>query len=114
MRDSRAVRRLRAGFALMKTSTCRPALVAAATLTAAGMTLVAPATVVGRQAAPELVWETAGFVAPESVVFDQERKQFYVSNMGTWGPGSTPGDGFISRVSADGRVLESEMGDGLR
>ena len=61
----------------MKTSTCRPVLVVAVTLTAAGMTLVEPATVVGRQAptsspdpgraaspvagrqtTPELVWET--------------------------------------------------------
>jgi hypothetical protein len=47
---------------------------------------------------PRLLWETAGFVAPESVVFDRERQQLYVSNMGTWGEGATPGDGFISRV----------------
>ena len=40
-----------------------------------------------RGAAPELLWETAGFVAPESAVFDPGRRQFYVSNMGTWGQG---------------------------
>ena len=55
---------------------------------------------------PELVWETSGFVAPESVVFDVARQQFYVSNMGSWGQGATPGDGFISRVSAEGRILD--------
>jgi hypothetical protein len=55
---------------------------------------------------PRLLWEAAGFAAPESVVFDRERQQLYVSNMGTWGEGATPGDGFISRVSAGGRILD--------
>ena len=56
--------------------------------------------------APTLIWETGGFVAPESAVFDRAREQLYVSNMGTWGESSTPGDGFISRVSAGGRILD--------
>ena len=58
------------------------------------------------ETAPALVWEATGFTAPESVVFDAGRRQFYVSNMGTWGQGSTPDDGFISRLGADGRVLD--------
>ena len=58
------------------------------------------------ETAPALVWEATGFTAPESVVFDAGRRQFYVSNMGTWGQGSTPGDGFITRLGADGRVLD--------
>jgi hypothetical protein len=57
-------------------------------------------------APPDLVWEATGFTAPESVVYDAGRKVFYVSNMGTWGQGATPGDGFISRLAADGRVLD--------
>ena len=57
-------------------------------------------------AAPELLWETAGLVGPESVVFDASRREFYVSNMGTHGKDATPGDGFISRVGTDGRLLE--------
>ena len=57
-------------------------------------------------AAPELLWETTGLVGPESVVFDAARHEFYVSNMGTHGKDATPGDGFISRVGADGRLLE--------
>ena len=57
-------------------------------------------------AAPELLWETAGFVGPESVVLNASRSEFYVSNMGTHGKDATPGDGFISRVSADGKLLE--------
>ncbi|AOS44735.1 hypothetical protein Verru16b_01803 [Lacunisphaera limnophila] len=55
---------------------------------------------------PLLLWETDGFVGPESVVFDPARQEFYVSNMGTHGGGQTPGDGFISRVSAEGKILE--------
>ncbi|MFZ5495534.1 MAG: SMP-30/gluconolactonase/LRE family protein [Verrucomicrobiota bacterium] len=62
--------------------------------------------VVGSAQTPELVWETTGFAAPESVVFDAGRNQFYVSNMGTHGRDATPGDGFISRVSPDGRILD--------
>jgi hypothetical protein len=90
-------------------------LVFGATLSLAGAVCVTsgmaggqapPAPAIERSAVPELVWETTGFVAPESVVFDREREQFYVSNMGTWGEGSTRGDGFISRVSAEGRILD--------
>lgn len=69
------------------------------------LTLVA--TAVGASApAPELVWETGGFIGPESVVFDAARNEFYVSNMGTHGAGQNPGDGFISRVSAGGEIIE--------
>jgi hypothetical protein len=62
---------------------------------------------------PELVWETSGFIGPESVVFDLGRKEFYVSNMGTFGKDATPGDGFISRVSADGKIIELKWVTGL-
>ncbi len=73
-------------------------LVVAAALTQAAATPPEP---------PVLVWEATGFVAPESAVFDAARQLFYVSNMGTWGEGATPGDGFVSRLSAEGRILDS-------
>ena len=57
-------------------------------------------------AAPEIVWETAGFIGPESVAYDATRDVYYVSNMGTHGNGQTPDDGFISRVSAAGTILD--------
>ncbi|MDQ5980953.1 MAG: hypothetical protein QG602_3931 [Verrucomicrobiota bacterium] len=63
---------------------------------------------------PELLWETGGFSAPESVVFDAGRNQFYVSNMGAYGRGATPGDGFISRVGPDGKMLELKWVAGLQ
>lgn len=63
---------------------------------------------------PALVWEATGFVAPESAVFDAARQRFYVSNMGTWGEGATPGDGFLSRLSAEGRILDLRWITGLQ
>ena len=63
--------------------------------------------------APKLLWETSGLIAPESVVFDATRKEFFVSNMGTHGNGSTEGDGFISRVSAEGKILELKWATGF-
>ena len=62
---------------------------------------------------PEPVWETGGFAAPESVVFDAGRRQYYVSNMGTYGQGAAPGDGFISRVDEGGEILELKWVTGL-
>jgi hypothetical protein len=68
------------------------------------LSLVLSAASASARQSPELAWEATGFVAPESVVFDAARDRYYVSNMGTWGQGATPGDGFISRLDADGRV----------
>lgn len=64
-------------------------------------------------AAPELLWETAGFIGPESVVFDATRNEYYVSNMGTHGRDATPGDGFISRVDANGKIIEQKWVTGF-
>jgi len=62
---------------------------------------------------PELVWETAGFIGPESVVLNTVRNELHVSNMGSFGNGSTPDDGFISRVSRDGKIIELKWVTGL-
>lgn len=70
-------------------------------------------TVAAVAAAPELLWTATGFVAPESVVFDATARVFYVSNMGTFGKGAAAGDGFISRVSATGEVLDLHWITGL-
>jgi hypothetical protein len=65
-------------------------------------------------AEPVLVWETPGFIAPESALFDPQRNEFFVSNMGTHGPDATPGDGFINRMSADGDLLTLRWATGLQ
>jgi hypothetical protein len=72
----------------------------------ATMSCLTVATALVAAETPELVWETGGFVGPESIVLDTARGEYYVSNMGTFGEGATPGDGFISRVSLDGKILE--------
>ena len=64
-------------------------------------------------AVPEPLWETGGFSTPESVVFDRRRGVFYVSNIGTRGADAIPDDGFISRLDADGTLLDLEWITGL-
>ena len=64
-------------------------------------------------AKPELLWETSGFIAPESAVFDASSQVIYVSNMGDHTKDAPAGDGFISRVSADGKLLELKWVTGL-
>lgn len=49
--------------------------------------------------------ETAGFSSPESIISDG--KFLYVSNVGTeLEPSKKDGDGFISRVSKEGKILD--------
>lgn len=68
---------------------------------------------VAQAAAPELLWETNGFVGPESIVYDQHHDVYYVSNMGTYGNDAKPGDGFISRMATDGTLLDAQWVSGL-
>lgn len=63
-------------------------------------------------AAPEPVWETAGLSNPESVVYDAGNDVLYVSNV-NGEAGAKDGNGFISRVSPDGTLLEKEWVTGL-
>jgi hypothetical protein len=83
----------------MKTFALLPSLFIATALAVAG--------------APQLVWKADGFVGPESVVLDAARGEYYVSNMGTFGEGAVPDDGFISRVSLNGKILELKWVTGL-
>ena len=51
----------------------------------------------------------SGFSHPESVVMDEERNVIYVSNIGK----KEPGDGFISKLSPEGGILDIEWITGL-
>jgi DNA-binding beta-propeller fold protein YncE len=63
-------------------------------------------------APPEKAWETAGFANPASVVWDPERRVLYVSNVnGT--PADKDGNGSISKLSADGKVMARTWVTGL-
>jgi sugar lactone lactonase YvrE len=58
------------------------------------------------------VWEAAGFQAPESAVHDPAKDVIYVSNV-NGKLGGKDGNGFVSRLSPDGKVIELEWASGL-
>ena len=62
---------------------------------------------------PQLLWETGGLDSPESVIYDAQRDHFYVSNLASRGDDRIPGDGFISKLDADGSILELKWAVGL-
>jgi sugar lactone lactonase YvrE len=60
--------------------------------------------------------EASGFENPESVFWDGEAGAFYVSNFGgqVFNPFGREEDGFVSRLSAEGKVTEARWVTGLR
>lgn len=58
------------------------------------------------------LWEVSGFKMPESVVFDEQQKRFYVSNVNQ-SPMSRDSNGSIGWVSEDGSQSEVEWVTGL-
>ena len=58
------------------------------------------------------VWETAGLSNPESVIYDPATETLYVSNV-NGAADAKDGNGFISRVSPSGEMLESNWVAGL-
>ncbi|MFT7899113.1 hypothetical protein VBY74_03925 [Tenacibaculum ascidiaceicola] len=57
-------------------------------------------------------WELEGFKNPESVVFDKTNQVLYVSNV-NGNPTDKNGNGFISKISLDGEIIELEWLKGL-
>ncbi len=62
--------------------------------------------------APRLLWETKGLAQPESVVEDPATGVIYVSNI-NGAVMQKDGNGFISRLTADGKMLERQWVKGL-
>jgi sugar lactone lactonase YvrE len=58
------------------------------------------------------VWELTGLKNPESVIYDAKRDVLYVSNVNGV-PSEKDGNGFISRLSPDGKQLDLEWIKGL-
>ncbi len=78
-------------------------------LSVAAVSLLAlPARAVG----PEPVWTLDGFAQPESVVYAKQQDLLYVSNINGEGT-AKDGNGFISRVSPDGKMIKREWLKGL-
>lgn len=65
-------------------------------------------------AAPRLeqVWRLAGFANPESAALSSDGTFLYVTNVNGEGD-AQDGNGFISRVSLDGQMLQREFATGL-
>ena len=57
-----------------------------------------------------LIKKLEGFSHPESVIFNVNTNEYYISNMA----GREDGDGFISRVSGEGEIIEPKWIDGLK
>lgn len=62
--------------------------------------------------APERLWETSGFKGPESALFDSSAGVVYVSNV-NGEPTGKDGNGFISKVAPDGKIVVLEWVSGL-
>ncbi len=58
-------------------------------------------------------WEiTAGLVNPESVIYDEQNKVYYVSNVNGW-DNNKDGNGFISKINEDGSMNQLKWVDNL-
>ncbi|SPH18659.1 hypothetical protein DEA8626_02199 [Defluviimonas aquaemixtae] len=62
--------------------------------------------------AQEAVWTLDGLETPESAYYDDARAVLYVSNI-AGEPAAKDGNGYISRVSPDGEMLEAQWVTGL-
>lgn len=60
----------------------------------------------------QIDWELTGFDMPESVIYDPIGKQLIVSNIDGH-PGATNRQGYLSRVSLDGKLLEQKWITGM-
>ncbi len=63
-------------------------------------------------AEPEKVWQAEGLDGPESAVLDSEEGVLYVSNV-NGEAGAADGNGYISRLSLKGEILDKEWATGL-
>src|SRR5256886_15876962 len=78
-----------------------------------GMTVVAiGAGVAGAPMAPPTV-VSGGFQTPESILYEPRSDVYLVSNI-NGDPTASDGNGFISRVAPDGRILELKWIDGAK
>ncbi len=62
---------------------------------------------------PRPVLQNVGFASPENLVFDPAENVYLVSNM-NGDPRAKDGNGFVSRVSADGKLVALKWIDGSR
>jgi DNA-binding beta-propeller fold protein YncE len=63
---------------------------------------------------PPILLRGVGFESPESVLYDPSADVYYVSNVGPGGPIDVDNNGFISKVTPDGTLLELHFIDGAK
>ncbi|WP_051935711.1 hypothetical protein [Salegentibacter sp. Hel_I_6] len=80
------------------------------TLTLVFFSLLIFSGVYAQSTSATLIKKVEGFSHPESVVFNEAKKEYYISNMAD----NEDGDGFISRVSEDGEIIDLKWIDGLK
>jgi ketosteroid isomerase-like protein len=60
------------------------------------------------------IWEYSGFSTPECAVYDEKRDLLYIGNInGTSPEGGYDGDGFVSKIGVDGRMIKLDWVSGL-
>jgi hypothetical protein len=82
-----------------------------ATAAAAFVVTLAATSLAAAQSATE-VWRTGGFATPESVSYDPGTNALYVSNINSPDM-SANGQGYISQLGLDGKVLKEKFAEGL-
>lgn len=78
----------------------------------AALTVAASLATCGASNEPTKLWEASGFQNPESVLPDTAAGVIYVSNV-AGGPGEKDGNGFISKLTLDGKVTAEKWVTGL-
>ena len=63
-------------------------------------------------AAPAMLWEATGFAGPESALLDVKSGVIYVSNV-NGDAMAKDGNGFIAKVSMDGKTVDTKWSTGL-
>ncbi len=76
------------------------------------LTIATAATAATAAPSATKLWETAGFKNPESALFDNEAGVVYVSNV-NGEPTAKDGNGFVSKVSPNGKIQTLEWVKGL-
>mgnify|MGYP000850994764 FL=1 len=76
------------------------------------LTAVMAATLPASAQALDKAWEATGLANPESVLWDTARKVIYVSNV-NGAPSDKDGNGFISKLSPEGRLITEKWVTGL-
>jgi sugar lactone lactonase YvrE len=69
-------------------------------------------TVIAVAAEPQMIWEASGFKSPESAAYDRAAGAIYISNL-NGGAMEKDGNGFISKLGPDGKVIALEWVKGL-